>query len=131
MKWAFAILSSKLIRIQSKDLVMTCGPVFYAGTKGIREKALDWYESFFLKYPIPAPVRVWKEGAKKPKLGPVGYVQKVIPIKHWLWQKLSDSHCRKGTLLISPKTHIRTSWVCSKVDTHQTLVVMETVWFSL
>lgn len=24
----FAILSSKLIRIQSKDLVMTCGPVF-------------------------------------------------------------------------------------------------------
>jgi hypothetical protein len=64
MKPVFAILSSKLIRIQSKDLVMTCGPVFYTGTIGIRQKALDlmpvpdWYESFFLKYPIPVLVRV-------------------------------------------------------------------------
>jgi hypothetical protein len=68
---------------------------------------------------------------QKPILAPVGYVQKSIPVEHWLWRKMSESHCRKGTLLISPKTHIRTSWVCSKVDTLQMLVVMENGWFSL
>jgi hypothetical protein len=54
---------------------------------------------------------------QKPILGPVGYVQKLIPFKCWSWQKLADSHCWKGPLLISLKIHIRTSRVCSKVDT--------------
>jgi hypothetical protein len=64
-------------------------------------------------------------------LGRVGYVQKLIPFKRWSWWKTADSHCWMGPLLVSLKTHIRTRWVCSKVDTHQTMMVMENGWFSL
>jgi hypothetical protein len=64
---------------------------FYTGTIGIRQKALDlipvpdWYESFLKKYSIPGTCQGMEKGAKKPIiLGPVGYVQKLIPVAHWL-----------------------------------------------
>jgi hypothetical protein len=57
-------------------------------------------------------------------IGRVGYVQKLIPIKHWTWQKTSDSHCRKGTLLITLKNHIRTSWVRWKVGCDRKCLIL-------
>jgi hypothetical protein len=58
---------------------------------GIRQKAFDlmpvpdWYESFLKKVPQPRYLSGYEKRGpkKKPILGPVGYVQKLIPIKHW------------------------------------------------
>jgi hypothetical protein len=64
----------------------------------------------------------------------IGIRQKALdlmPVPDWyesFFKKYSIPGTCQGMEKRGKKTHnIRTSWVCSKVDTHQTLVVMGTV----
>ncbi len=137
----FAILSSKLIRIQSKDLVMTCGPVFFYWyynryqAKGLWPNAstrLVW--KFFKKStPTQVPVRVWKKGPKKKTHIRTSWVCSKVDTHQTL---VCDGNClilivEREHFSSHQKTHISTSWVCSKADTSWTLVVTENVWVLL